>query len=336
MGRGFLVSIVIVNCVLFLQLGCQKQLKTDLAAKAEPKIKFEKPVYDFGEVGSAQKKIAEFKFSNIGTGLLKIEKVNVCCRFTAKLDKKEFKPGETGTLKIEYNSVKYLGPITQTFYVFSNDKINPMVELTISAKVVIKIAWEPQDFKIFSDVVNGACPKITISSLDNKPFSIKEFKSTLNCITADIAPSVYATKFVLEPKVDTTKLEENMRGFVHIISTYQDWNTISIPFEVWSRFKTNPTMITVLNAESKSPVIRYMEVLNNFGEDFAIESTSSQNNFIKLLSQKKVSNGYQLEIEITPPAAKEEQQMFTDTFYINIKDGKKIEVPCTGFYLIKE
>ena len=48
------------------------------------------------------------------------------------------------------------------------------------------------------------------------------------------------------------------------------------------------------------------------------------------MSHKKFGNGYELELQITPPSSGE--RVFTETFYINLKDGKKLEIPLSGFY----
>jgi len=52
---------------------------------------------------------------------------------------------------------------------------------------------------------------------------------------------------------------------------------------------------------------------------------------MKLLEQKKIRNGYQLDVEITPPAA-EGQPKFTDEFSINIKGGESLSIKCNGYY----
>jgi hypothetical protein len=82
---------VICGLVSFLQIGCQEQAR--LTGKPLPEIKFEKLVYDFGEVGPSAKHTGEFKFTNVGEGLLKITKVGRCCGVVTRLDKKEYEPG---------------------------------------------------------------------------------------------------------------------------------------------------------------------------------------------------------------------------------------------------
>lgn len=326
MRRNHLIlTILIANCILISQLGCMA-----------PKITFEKVEHDFGEVGPEKKKTTEFKFTNTGYGLLNIKDVETCCGISAKSSKKIYLPGERGTVKVEYLSGKYLGSETKRLSVHSNDKEKPKVALTVKAKIVSKVAWEPKSFKLLFEGENTICPKITISSLDNQLFSITAFKSTLNCITADVDFSVKATKFILEPKVNAEKLQESMRGYIHISLTHPEWKRVSIAFEVLPRFTINPPQIIVLNAEPQEPIKRHVWIVSSQDKDFEVESVSSQNDFIKALSWKKVGNGYQFELEITPPDVEGERRIFTDIFFVNIKGGQKIEIPCHGFYLIRE
>jgi hypothetical protein len=331
--------LLFVNFVLLSNIGCQsteKKLEAALEAQLTPIITFDKVAHDFGEIGPDQKITTEFKFTNSGNGLLIINEVDSCCGVTATLDKKEYALGESGTLKINYASSKYLGSVTKRLYVYSNDKAKPKIALTLKAEIVPKVAWEPQSFKLFLNGNNIICPKITVSSLDNQPFSIAAFKSTLNCITADVDSSVKAAKFVLKPKINTDKIQENMRGFIHISLTHPEWKTVTIPFDVPPKFTIKPAQIIILNAEPNKPMQRSVRIVNNYAGDFEVETMSSQNNLIRLLSQTKVENSYQFELEINPPNVEGQGQVFTDILLINIKGGQKIEIPCRGFYLIKE
>jgi hypothetical protein len=351
---------IVVGFSLLSQIGCQKQTKVpaesesaltspqpeqaiepvkaetkDKASEAGPKITFEKVVHDFGEVGPRTKKTCEFKFTNTGNSLLKIIKIERCCGVTTKLDKMQYEPTDSGTITVEYNASSGAGLVNRQLYVVSNDKTNPKAALTIKANIVPKISYEPHGrlgLLIKDEQISN--PEITITSLDGKPFAIKEIKSTGNCITFDYDPNVEATKFVLQPQVDKEKLQGNPHGVINIRLTHPEDNTINIPFNRLPRFQVTPPQIIALNAKQGQPIIRKILALNNYGEDFEIESASSQNKTIKVLSQDKTNNGYQFMLEITPPPD-EGKSGFTDVFLLNIKGGEKLSVSCRGFYLGK-
>jgi len=373
----YLISIIVViNCVLFLQMGCQEQAKLPKepeavlsaepevtlpepeqltepekaepertepekaeakpeAVKIGPKITFENVVYDFGEIGPMTKNTGEFKFTNTGDDLLEITDVERCCGIVTQLSKKEYQPGESGTLKVEYRSSSKAGIMRRQLYVNSNDKTNPKITLTIKAETIPKVSYEPERLQLLLKDENAGCPKITLTSLDGQSFSIKALTSTGNCITADYDPEVSATKFILQPTVDVERLQRNVNGFISISLTHPQSSSITIPFNALPRFKIAPPQMIAFNAEPGTPVTRKIWVLNNYGEDFEIESTSSQNGIIKVQSCDKVDHGYQLMLEIVPPAAEGETR-FMDTFYVNIKGGQKLAVKCQGFYLRKK
>ena len=325
------MAYVICSLMLFLQIGCQEQAK--MTGKGSPKITFESLVYDFGEVGPSAKNEGQFKFTNTGEGLLKITKVARCCGVITKLDKMEYAPGESGTLEVEWNSGPLESSMKKNIIVHSNDPNSPATSLTIKAKVVLKVTWEPRKLNLFLDENNAGCPNITISSIDNRPFSITDFKSTADCITADFDPNVEKTEFVVEPKVDMEKLQENLRGRVNISMSHPQGNLATIPYSVLPKYTVNPPLIIIFNAEPEKPILRTISVLNNYHKEFEIESLTSENNIVtlKVKEQKKINNGYQLEVEITPPAA-DGKTKFTDSLSLNIKGGEKLPIRCNGYY----
>ena len=357
MRRKCLIETLIsVSCLLILAVGCREQTKvtttsqeklktpgpvveTPKAAKTaesgepSPKIIFEKGVHDFGEVGPGTRSSCEFKFSNAGEGILKID-VETCCGCSSRLSKNEYKPGESGTLIVECTWPTRATLMRRQIYVNNNDKANPRARLTIAARVTQKVSYEPERLNLLLKA-DANCPAITLTSTDGKPFSIKQFKSTGISIAADFDPSVEATKFILQPKIDPEKLRKGLNGVIEIELTHPDCPTITIPFDTLAVFEVNPPMIILFNMEPQKPVQRDLWILNNYGEDFEIESMSSQNNITKVLSQQKVRNGYQLKLEITPPVLTN-QRLFSDIFTVNIKGGEKLTFTCRGFYQTKQ
>jgi len=112
-----------------------------------PRISFEKTVCDLGDVGRGTKNTCEFKFTNTGSadGGLKIGKIKRTCGCTVfKLDRKEYAPGQTGTIRVSYIAGKSTALRQKHIYVPSNDKDNPKVKLTIKARVVQMVEAAPQ------------------------------------------------------------------------------------------------------------------------------------------------------------------------------------------------
>jgi hypothetical protein len=368
MKRNCLIStILIVASVCFLQISREEQQavaaeesKPELTApgptgssvKAEtapqsvkrgPEITFEETVHDFGNIEPGSKNVCEFKFTNTGGSLLKITEVSKSCGCTTyALAKEEYEPGESGTLKVEYNASTQPTSVNKTLFVSSNDEAKPKIELVIKAEIVSKIDYQPKKLDLVLNKENAGCPAITIKSFDGKPFSIKGFKAVgqikpiENVITADYNSSVEATEFVLQPKVDVEKLREVSGGRIEITFAHPESDVISIPFEVLPRFKITPPSIIVYKADLEKSVTREVWILSNYDEDFEVESTLSQEGTIKVLSQEKIDNRYKFELEITPPATEKGRKgFFTDAFFVNIKSGERLKIACRMFYARK-
>ena len=315
------------------QLEKPKLIQADADAPA-PGITFEQTVHDFGEVGPGASKTAEFKFTNTGDALLEIQKVQRCCGAVTKLAKERYAPGESGVLEVTYTFALKSMTMTKQVQVYSNDPRQQQVSLTIMAKVVSRVGCEPEDLQLSLQKENGGCSEITLTSLDGRPFSIAGFRSTGNVITAEFDPGAEATEFVLAPKVDMDKAQMHPNGLIDISLTHPEGKYVGLKYELLSEYAVSPPMIVILNAEPQKPIVRKIVVLSNYGKDFEIESVSSKNNAvaIRVLGQTKITNGYQLDVEITPPAVNN-QQKFTDVLFVNIKGAEKLAVACTGYYL---
>jgi hypothetical protein len=106
---------------------------------AESQIKFKETTVDFGEIDSGQVKDMNFEFENTGDSVLIIKNISASCGCTAtKLLKKEYQPGEKGTIPVKFNSRGYHGKVTKSITVTSNDKANVYSRLQITGKVTLK------------------------------------------------------------------------------------------------------------------------------------------------------------------------------------------------------
>jgi hypothetical protein len=355
-----ILSIFIMICCLLLQAGCEEESmapRQELSAdwfqqfnqikqagqpttttstsvqRKSPKIEFEKEEHDFGNVGPGTTNLCEFKFTNTGNDTLKIGEITKTCGCTPfSLEKNEYAPGESGTLKINYLSEQQRGQTTKQLVIHSNDTARPEITLAIKADIMIQVDHEPKTLNLLLKQENAGCPQLTLTSIDNQPFSITSFKSTANCITADFDPSEKATKFVLQPNVDIEMLEKTMNGNIEIGLTHPECKTISIGVNTLPKFKITPKSIVVRGSASKQPIVKKLRILNNYNEDFGLESVWSSKGTIKVLSNTIVRDGYELELEITPPPSTNTKRIFTETFFVKTKEGIQIEIPCNVFY----
>lgn len=330
LATGYL-SVGLVGC------GKNNRLTTGSGAKGpSPKITFEKKAYDFGEVGVNTTRTDPIKFSNTGDALLKITRVEGCCGVHVKPDKTELKPGETGTLEMKWTAKRIPTTMMWRVVIQSNDRTNPQVILTMTAKLVQRIACEPEWLRLCMEKENAGCPKLTIRSLDKRPFSIKGIKSTADCITADYDPSKEATEFVLEPKVSMEKLKQNLQGRILFELSHPEGREVTVLFDVLPKYTMTPQLLIIFDAEPGKPMIKKIKVTSNFGEQPDVESVSSKDDqfAVKMLGQKVLPKGScEVEVEITPKAPSVEgKTVYTDTFSFNLKNGEELSITCNAYY----
>jgi hypothetical protein len=264
---------------------------------------------------------------------LKIGKINSTCGCTVpKLEKKDYAPGERGSVKVKFHASSRDGSITKNLYVNSNDQEHSRVKLTVKAVVVKLVDFEPKKINLSLIKENAGCPEIKFKSLDGKIFSIRAVKSSGDCIAIDYDPTVKGTEFVFQPKVNVDNLQKILKGQIDFALTHPLCKNVTVPFDTLPRFNTNPASLIVFNAKPSEPVRKELWVLSNYDEDFKVISTSSKNDAIEVLGQEKTGNRYKFQLQITPPPIKSNKRMFTDTFTVSVNDGTKLNVACRGFY----
>ena len=305
--------------------------------KSGPEITFESLIYDFGEVGTNTRNNCEFKFKNTGDALLRITRVYAPCGCTVpELTKKEYAPGESGILKAVFRAGSKSGSTSKRIEVSSNDKAKPKVILTIKAKIALKVAYEPERLNLLLKGKNSGCPEITLTSRDNRKFSVTSFKSTGDSITADFDPNLKDTKIVLKPVIDPEKLRKGLKGQVEIGLTHPLCKKVDIIFDTLPEFKVDPRVVYVREAVPQKPVTKQVRIFSNYNEKFEIESATSQKGSVKVLKEEKISNGYLFELEITPPTLESTRRVFTDVFSVKLKDGQVMRITCYGIYARKK
>ncbi|MHC4636286.1 MAG: DUF1573 domain-containing protein [Planctomycetota bacterium] len=294
------------------------------------KISFEQNVHDFGQLNLNEKAKCEFKFKNTGTEQLTIGRIRTSCGCTVPtLDKSEYKPGERGVIKVSFNGQCTPGRMSKSITVPTNDSENKSVILKIKAQIIDFVIVSPDKIELLLNQGNAGLNEITLKSFDNKPFTIKSFNSTNNIITASFDSNDLASEFTLKPVVDVNKLQSQNPGSVNINLSHPKKMQATIPFRVLPKFNVSPPMISLFTSDFSKPINKTLTILNNYGNDFEIESTNSKKAFIKLLKQDKIDKGIKLTIQITPPTIRN-TAFFSDTFYVNIKDQDQLKIKCSG------
>lgn len=112
-----------------------KDLKPEELAKS-PQLRLDASTLDFGKIRPNATSVREVQFSNTGKRELQIRSVQGNCTcITASSNKTSLKPGERGSIKIEFNPMDRKGTQQKAVTVYTNDPQGPVQRVTFTAYV---------------------------------------------------------------------------------------------------------------------------------------------------------------------------------------------------------
>ncbi|MEP7145840.1 MAG: DUF1573 domain-containing protein [bacterium] len=129
----FVLGMLVISAVMFFLLNNSKIS----ASISSSKLMFEEESHDFGTVPQGPQLEYTYKFTNKGKSPLIIEKVQPSCGCTgATTDgKNEYAKGESGEIKITFNTQGRTGHQEKHIVVFSNDPEIPQTNLNFTCDI---------------------------------------------------------------------------------------------------------------------------------------------------------------------------------------------------------
>ncbi|CAN5471567.1 hypothetical protein BH10BAC5_BH10BAC5_12500 [soil metagenome] len=128
----YYLLLLVVLCFTSVSINAEQTLSISGAA-----ISFEELQYDFGKVDQGELLEHIFKFNNTGSEILIIQSVQSSCGCTGATigDKKEYAPGESGEIKVTFNTQGREGVNNKTISVSSNDP-NKSITLSFICEII--------------------------------------------------------------------------------------------------------------------------------------------------------------------------------------------------------
>ena len=141
MARIFILSVIFFS----LLTGCDVRKKDKIAGPMQPQeikdpttVQVIDSMYDFGNVAEGEIIEYNYRFKNTGNKPLVVTNVTASCGCTVPEKPEEpVKPGETGYIKVKFNSDKRPGQVHKTVTVTSNAN-PPFTELVLKGEVTGK------------------------------------------------------------------------------------------------------------------------------------------------------------------------------------------------------
>ena len=129
----FILGMAVISAVVFF-LATNSKIAASISSA---KLLFEEEFHDFGKVPQGPQLEYSFKFTNKGKSPLVIERVQPSCGCTgATIDgKNEYAKGETGEIKITFNTQGREGHQEKQVIIFSNDPDAPQKTIRFACDI---------------------------------------------------------------------------------------------------------------------------------------------------------------------------------------------------------
>ncbi|MCR4319141.1 MAG: DUF1573 domain-containing protein [Candidatus Brocadiaceae bacterium] len=225
----FFASIVSTNIVTASDISDKNISNEKIIEKS--KISFEEQVYDFGKIYIGESVKHAFKFKNLGKGELIINNVKSSCGCTAVLVSKNIlHEEEEGEVEVKFNSGHYVGKVTKSVVVNSNDPENTKYKLTITGEVIEEISVNPKQIN-FGIVRRGdSCTKnVEIKTVPELKIDIKKVESPNPYITIT-NNKTGENNYAYQVTISKYDYIGKFNGIVFIYTSSSKQERIDVPF----------------------------------------------------------------------------------------------------------
>jgi hypothetical protein len=304
-------------------------------APKQPKIHFDQPDYDFGEVEAGEEIEHTFVFENTGDDPLSIEEVLTSCGCTGALvTEREVPPGGTGEVRATFHTKGFQGVVRKGLTVECNDPENSLVRLTIGGNVVSEVTVEPRylDWGVIRPGDSPRPKKLSIRFLKGRGLRLEKIQSE--------SPSVVLTKKSEDENrpVYSVGLAKNLptgrfTGRITIQSNSERVPEVHVPFQgqVKGNVEVIPQILSLGRITPGKALTRHLTVSKTGKQGFTVQEVKATTEAIVTeIHEEKEEERYRIRVTYTPGS--EAQGRIAERITILLNDGKEafLEVPLYG------
>ncbi len=304
-------------------------------AAQKPKIRFDRPDYDFGEVEAGDEVEHDFVFENVGGGLLRIEKVLTTCGCTAALSpEEEVAAGGAGKIKTTFHTRGFQGAVKKGLVVKTNDPENELVRLTIGGKVVPEIEVEPR-YLNWETLQPGDSPppkKLTVRFRKGRGLRLEKIQSESPAVVLE-KESESEHKVVYSVSLADDLPAGRFTGRITIRSNSERVPEIRVPFQgrVQGNVKVTPSILSMGRLRPGKASTRYLSLSKTGGKKFTVQKVKTTSKTIATEIHEE-AKGERYRIKVTYGPASDARGGIAERITIFVNDGKEsfLEVPVYG------
>ncbi|MDE1889774.1 MAG: DUF1573 domain-containing protein [Planctomycetota bacterium] len=248
----------------------------------KPKIVFGEQIYDFGRIYIGEKVQHGFKFRNYGSGVLLINNVSSSCGCTiALVSKNKLFKDEEGVVEIKFNTGNYIGKVTKSVIVNSNDPEIPKYKLTIMGEMIEEVNIVPKQINFGIIRKGDTCTRtLEIKTVPELNIEIKKVVSH-NPYIRIIKCKANENNYNYEVTISNYDYIGKFSGIVFVYTTSSKQERIDIPFsgEVVGDLTFYPETLSFGNIKRGWEVEKAV-IVNFINKDVKIERIEIDSNAI--------------------------------------------------------
>ena len=267
----------------------------------KPKIVFEEKIYDFGKIYVGEIVKYGFKFKNQGSGELIINSVKSSCGCTAALvSKSNVLKGEDGEVQIKFNPGRYVGKVTKSVTVNSNDPENPSYKLTITGEIIEQVRVNPKQINFGIIRKGDSCIRnVEVKIVPELKIEVKKVESPNPYIT--ITQNKTAVNNIYNYQVSISKYDYigKFNGIIFIYTSSSKQERIDIPFsgEVIGDVTFYPELVSFGNVKKNQNVNKAV-IVNFLNKDVKIEKIEADPGIINYTVSDLNNSSKKIDIQL--------------------------------------
>lgn len=272
-----------------------------------PVITFEEIVHDAGESWEGDAVSHVFTFTNTGNAVLEITRVRSGCGCTASnLSSDRIAPGQSGEIRVSFNTRGYRGRKSQYVYVTSNAPASPTLRLTLATTVKTLAAFSPRHLQ-FGRVMEGRAEVREISLVfDGEPAAVREISVEPNLFSARILESGEAGRIPIEVSISPEAPPGQHRGTLTARLDHPRFPSLTARLHavVEEAVQFSPRTLSFNRAEQESGTVKEIRIVNKGEKPIAIQGAASQIPEFEVVEIKTVIPGkeFTVTVRLRPPA----------------------------------
>jgi len=255
-------------------------------ALAQPGAVFPETVIDVGAVNKGERASYEFTIQNEGDQTLQITQVKPSCGCTVAEYDKTVPPGGTGKITAVVDTSNFKGAIAKSVKVFTNDPINPQINLVIKAIIKTHVEIEPGYARFVA--VHGEPNAKSVQrvwSKEKPDLRILDAKSPYPHVKVAYAEAtvdereggVAGSQWRVTVELDTDAPVGPMADYIDVTTDHPERQTIRIPVSGFVRpvLSVTPRVADFGRREVSEPQTASLEIRNMSKSAVALDEVST-------------------------------------------------------------